>query len=95
MTGSATWRNLQHGDLYERDCLPVRMANKSHCVVARLKVLTIEAEPCSSGMTLHSLLPCRCRFCYFYRCKVSRLDIRRSPVANNPHRQSEVLLFRI
>jgi len=50
MTGSATWSNLQHGDLCERDFVSVRMANKSHCVVARLKVLTIEAEPCSRGM---------------------------------------------
>ena len=33
MTGSATWRNLQHGDLCERDCVSVRMAKKIplHC----------------------------------------------------------------
>lgn len=37
-------------DLCERDCLSVRMANKSHCIVARLKVLTIQAEPCAYGM---------------------------------------------
>lgn len=50
MTDSATWRKLQHWDLCKRDCVSVRMANKSHCVVARFKVLTIEAEPCSCGM---------------------------------------------
>ena len=37
--------------------MSVRMANKSHCVVARLKVLTIEAEPCSCGMEVACASP--------------------------------------
>jgi hypothetical protein len=100
ITGSAAWRKLQHWDLRvcERDCVSVRMANKSRCVVARLKVLIIEAESCSCGMEVtfaSPLLLLQGFFLYFYRCKVSRIHIRHSPLANDPRRHSEVLIFRI
>lgn len=50
LTGRAIGRNLQQWDLCERDYVSVRMANKSHCVVARLKVLARDTKPCSCGI---------------------------------------------